>query len=228
MRNAFLIIGAALVVIIIISVAASSGGGAKHPSVSSSVSAASAAPSTAATTAAPSLPPAQAKFVRDLRDYMSNKGVSNSASDATLADLGHQVCKIRRSGGGQSSVIGAMGNKSEADFSMGAGKFVRLAEKDLCHQELPQVLTYSGSSNWNSPPFNVSSGTVTVTYSYSNNQDSNFIADMVAGDQGDDQSIANDIGTAASKTTTLYPSEVGSQYHLEITASGAWTIKIQM
>ena len=35
------------------------------------------------------------------------------------------------------------------------------------------------------------------------NSDSNFIADLNANDQGDDQSIANTIGTSGSETETL-------------------------
>jgi hypothetical protein len=91
------------------------------------------------------------------------------------------------------------------------------------------VLRYSGTSNWNSPPFTITGNSMTVTYTYSGNQDSNFIADMVANDQGDHLSIANTIGTSGGTTTTLYPTEsAGSQYHLEITATGSWTIKITM
>ena len=40
------------------------------------------------------------------------------------------------------------------------------------------VLRYSGTSNWNSPPFTITGN------NYSGNQDSNFIADMVADDPG--------------------------------------------
>ena len=89
------------------------------------------------------------------------------------------------------------------------------------------IARYSGSSNWNSPPFAVSGGSpvLTVTYAYSNNQDSNFIADLKSST--DDQSIANAIGTAASRTTTLYPdTSGGNQYHLSITATGNWSITI--
>ena len=46
------------------------------------------------------------------------------------------------------------------------------------------VLRYSGTSNWNSPPFTITGNNMTVTYTYSGNQDSNFIADMVANDPG--------------------------------------------
>ena len=37
------------------------------------------------------------------------------------------------------------------------------------------VLRYSGTSNWNSPPFTITGNNMTVTYTYSGNQDSNFI-----------------------------------------------------
>ncbi len=89
------------------------------------------------------------------------------------------------------------------------------------------IARYSGTSNWNSPPFTVSgdSPALTVTYSYSGNHGSNFIADPKS--PTDDQSIANDIGTAASRTTTLYPdTSGGTQYHLSITATGNWSVTI--
>jgi hypothetical protein len=92
----------------------------------------------------------------------------------------------------------------------------------------PSVIArYSGTSNWNSPPFTVSgdSPVLTVTYSYSDNQDSNFITDLQSST--DEQSIANSIGTTASRTTTLYPdTSGGDQYHLSITATGNWSITI--
>jgi len=89
------------------------------------------------------------------------------------------------------------------------------------------VARYSGTSDWNSPEFTVTgdSPALTVAYSYSGNQDSNFIADITNG--SDDQSIANDIGTAESRTTTLYPdTSSGDTYHLTITATGSWSVTI--
>ena len=89
------------------------------------------------------------------------------------------------------------------------------------------VAQYSGSSDWNSPQFTVTgdSPVLTVAYSYSGNQDSNFIADLTNG--SDDQQIANDIGTAESRTTTLYPdTSGGNTYHLTITATGSWSVTI--
>ena len=89
------------------------------------------------------------------------------------------------------------------------------------------VARYSGTSNWNSPQFTVTgdSPVLTVTYSYSGNNDSNFVADLTSG--SDDQQIANDIGTSASRTTTLYPdTSGGNTYHLTITATGSWSVKI--
>ena len=89
------------------------------------------------------------------------------------------------------------------------------------------VARYSGSSDWNSPQFTVTgdSPVLTVAYSYSGNQDSNFIADITNG--SDDQQIANDIGTAESRTTTLYPdTSGGNAYHLTITATGSWSVTI--
>ena len=91
----------------------------------------------------------------------------------------------------------------------------------------PSTLSYSGYSDWNGPGFALTGGTVTVKFTYSDNSDSNFIADLNANDQGDDQSIANTIGTSGGETETLYPTEAaGSTYHLSITAQGNWTAKI--
>ena len=87
------------------------------------------------------------------------------------------------------------------------------------------LFSQSGSRNWNSPPFQVTGAVLTVVFSYSGNQDSNFIAGLVS-DQGDDLSIANEIGSTGGKTTTLYPNGAGGSYHLEITAQGDWTFKI--
>jgi hypothetical protein len=89
------------------------------------------------------------------------------------------------------------------------------------------VARYSGSANWNSPQFTVSGDPLTVTFSYSNNQDSNFIVDIKSSN--DDQSVANEIGTSATKTTTIYPdtSSGDTAYHVEITAQGNWTIVIK-
>ena len=85
------------------------------------------------------------------------------------------------------------------------------------------VARYSGTSDWNSPQFTLSGQPLTVTYSYSGNQDSNFIADVE--NSGDDQSIANTIGSDGGATTTLYPAGSGA-YHLTVEATGSWSVTI--
>jgi hypothetical protein len=46
----------------------------------------------------------------------------------------------------------------------------------------PSTLSYSGYSDWNGPGFALTGGTMTVVYTYSNNSDSNFIADLNANE----------------------------------------------
>ena len=90
------------------------------------------------------------------------------------------------------------------------------------------VARYSGTGNWNSDQFALSGNPVTVKFSYWNNTSGyggdNFIADITNSDL-DDLSIANEIATAGGKTTTLYPSSDGL-YHLEVQATGSWTVTI--
>jgi hypothetical protein len=99
----------------------------------------------------------------------------------------------------------------------------------------PPALTvgkYSGTGDWNSPPFTLNGNPLTVTYSYSGNimsgetQGDNFAADVE--NSSDDQSVANLIGVQGSATTTLYPdtSSGGDTYHLAVTATGSWQFTI--
>jgi hypothetical protein len=99
----------------------------------------------------------------------------------------------------------------------------------------PPALTvgkYSGSGDWNSPPFTVNGNPLTVTYSYSGNimsgetEGDNFAADVENG--SDDQSVANTIGTSGGTTTTIYPdtSNGGDIYHLSVQATGSWQFTI--
>ena len=87
------------------------------------------------------------------------------------------------------------------------------------------VFNQSGTGDWNSPPFAVTGSVLTVVFTYSSNQDSNFAANLTS-DQGDYLSIANEIGSSGGKTTTLYPSGQGGNYHLEVMAQDDWTFKI--
>jgi hypothetical protein len=95
------------------------------------------------------------------------------------------------------------------------------------------LITFSGSGIRNSAPFVVNSSSVTTHYSYSCSafgSSGNFIADMVSGSPSsgsyDDQSIANELGTGGSQTTTIYPQDVGSTYHLEVDSECSWSITL--
>ena len=114
----------------------------------------------------------------------------------------------------------------------------RLAEKDLCRKYLPPppapvvLLNMTGSNIQNSAPFTVNSGTLTVYYTYdcSSQGTGNFIADLISGSPGslsyDDQSIANELSSGGSKTTTIYPQDTGQQYHPEVNSECNWSVKI--
>ena len=95
------------------------------------------------------------------------------------------------------------------------------------------LITFSGSGIRNSAPFVVNSSAVTAHYSYSCSafgSSGNFIADLVSGSPSsgsyDDQSIANQLGTGGSQTTTVYPQDVGSTYHLEVNSECSWSITL--
>jgi hypothetical protein len=144
-------------------------------------------------------------------------GQELTSSDAQVAAVGHQVCTALGTGASQSSIISASKN-AKRNLDMSGKKFVLLAEHDLCRKYLPKVLIrFSGNSIQNSAPFNVPTGTVTVHYSYCGcaGGSGNFIADLVDG-QGDDQSIANDLGAGGHKTTVVYPTDTPGQYHLTV------------
>ena len=58
----------------------------------------------------------------------------------------------------------------------------------------------------------------------------NFIAGLVSGSPSsgnyDDQSIANQLGSGGSQTTTVYPQDQGSYYHLEVNSECSWSITL--
>lgn len=93
----------------------------------------------------------------------------------------------------------------------------------------PLSKTFSGSGNWNSPPFTLNADSVKVTFHYSGNYlggiPSNFIVSLEAGD--DSVPVANDIAGRGGKTTTVYPNSPGSRYHLAVMADGHWTVTVQ-
>jgi hypothetical protein len=98
----------------------------------------------------------------------------------------------------------------------------------------PHVLIkMSGNGQGSSAPFLVNTSTVTATYTYNCSalgQSGNFIADMVNGNQAslnsDDQSIANALGAGGSATTTLYPTNVGQDYHLTVNSECTWSVTL--
>jgi hypothetical protein len=95
------------------------------------------------------------------------------------------------------------------------------------------LISMSGSGIQNSAPFVVNSSSVTAHYSYNCSafgQSGNFIAELISGSPSsgdyDDQSIADQLGSGGSQTTTVYPQEVGSSYHLEIDSECSWSITL--
>ena len=95
------------------------------------------------------------------------------------------------------------------------------------------LLSLSGSGIANSLPFLVTAGTLTVHYSYSCasfGSSGNFIAGMQSGNQAslgsDDQPVANALGSGGSATTTIYPQDPGSDYHLAVNSECDWNVII--
>ena len=94
------------------------------------------------------------------------------------------------------------------------------------------LITLSGTGALNSAPFRVTSSVVTAHYSYNCaafGSQGNFIADMVSGTPAganDDQPIANALGSGGSQTTTLYPTQKGSLYHLTVNSECSWRITL--
>ncbi len=96
------------------------------------------------------------------------------------------------------------------------------------------LVNLSGSGIRNSAPFTVSSGTLTVSYSYncaSFGGRGNFVADLLSGNQSslnsDDQSIANALGSSGAATTHVYPTMVGSKYYLSVNSECSWTVIVK-
>jgi hypothetical protein len=95
------------------------------------------------------------------------------------------------------------------------------------------LLSLSGSGIANSPPFLVTAGILTVHYSYSCasfGSSGNFIADMQSGNQAslgsDDQPVANVLSSGGSASTTIYPQNPGSDYHLAVNSECDWNVII--
>ena len=92
----------------------------------------------------------------------------------------------------------------------------------------------SGSGIQNSAPFLVNESSLTVDYSYNCaafGQSGNFIADLIGGSVNagtyDDQSIANALSTGGSATTTLYPQDQGTDYHLSVNSECSWSVTVK-
>lgn len=95
------------------------------------------------------------------------------------------------------------------------------------------LLSLSGNGIENSPPFLVSQSQLTVHYTYDCSGfggSGNFAADLLSGNQSslgsDDQPIANALGAGGSATTTIYPTNTGSDYHLAVDSECNWTVVI--
>jgi hypothetical protein len=95
------------------------------------------------------------------------------------------------------------------------------------------LVSLSGSGIRNSAPFVVNSSSVTAHYSYDCSAfgaSGNFIASIVSGSPSDgtydDQIMANALGSGGSQTTTVYPQNQGSTYHLEINSECSWSITL--
>jgi len=95
------------------------------------------------------------------------------------------------------------------------------------------LFRFSGSGIRNSPPFLVNASTVTAHFTYNcaaAGGSGNFIADMVSGSPSslsyDDQSIDNALGSRGSQTTTIYPQNQGSYYHLAVNSECSWSITL--
>jgi hypothetical protein len=107
------------------------------------------------------------------------------------------------------------------------------AQSSASAQSSGVLFTFSGSGIRNSASFTVNSSAVTARYSYNCSafgSSGNFIADLVSGSPSsesyDDQSIANELGSGGSQTTTVYPQDQGSSYHLEVNSECSWSITL--
>lgn len=181
-----------------------------------------------ASAAAAALSPAQARFVSGFSAALGDQGLS----DAAEVKMGETVCTARQGGASASTIIDATTNRGPARV------LVKTAEKYLCPQYLPHkatvVIRFAGSGIRNSAPFLITGATVMVRYTYDcadAGGSGNFIADMESGNQSspgsDDQSIANALGSGGSQTTTLYPADVGSEYHLAVNSECSWSLVVK-
>lgn len=196
----------------------SSGGHAAAPASSAPVTAAAATPSASAFTPTT----AQETYLTDLAAALAKVGEQSTASDQQTVTTGETICTALGNGTAPSAIISGVSNPADGKIIVGT------AEKDLCPQYLPRVLLkLSGSGIQNSAPFAVSSSMLTVTYTYNCADDGgtgNFIADITDG--SDDQTVANALGAGGTTTTTVYPTDQGSDYHLAVNSECTWTVTV--
>lgn len=88
---------------------------------------------------------------------------------------------------------------------------------------------FSGTGDWTSPPLvfgcTEGNGPLTVAYTYTRNDASNFMAEVDGADGEEVGEIANEIGTQGSKITNVYPDTYDTPpFHISVTATGSWTI----
>lgn len=96
------------------------------------------------------------------------------------------------------------------------------------------LLTLSGSGIQNSAPFNVGSAPLTVTYTFNCSafgMQGNFVADIIStasptSGNYDDESVANQLSTGGSSTTTVYPTNPGTNYYLSVNSECSWTVTV--
>ena len=198
--------------------------------------AAGGSPTSQASSPAASLADPQAKFVGVIKASLAAKGLSSSSTDAQLASAGARVCSARQDGAAQATLVSMWGSAPHK-FAMSAEKFVGTAEKYLCPQFLPKpaavILALRGSGEESSRSVLVSQPALQVKYSYdcsSFGGPGSFVADFETANRNsldfDDQSIANALSPGGGDTITIYPQEMGREYHLAVNSQCDWSITI--
>lgn len=86
---------------------------------------------------------------------------------------------------------------------------------------------FSGTGDWDSPPFTPRCGAADAAYGYSANSSSigpmNFIADLAGGSSY--LPVANDVADNGAASTAVFP-QPGGVYHLAVTAWGSWRVTV--
>jgi hypothetical protein len=185
-------------------------------------------PAAAPATTPAALTSGQSAFVASLLKAQSAVGWSNSSPDSVLAKNGQNICD-GLAGGGAVNVDGA-----PAALGLPGTTVEKIAIQAICPQYSDQVPGtvlghLSGNGQGNSPPF-VVPAQVSVTYSYNCSQaggSGNFIADLQQPGGGDDQSIANALGAGGTVTTTVYPTNAGSDYYISVNSECTWTVTVK-